>query len=211
VKYFIGDTHFGCGYNLIRGMLRRKPYTGTLFTPGDHDEFLLASINHCVKKDDELIILGDFAREPGKYRQQINCKHVRLIRGNHDPYQKCMNVFGTLPHMMTVKLRGTKSTLKCVLCHYPLAYWEGSHKGWAHLYGHTHGQREATLKQALPNRRALDVGVDNLFAWVGSYQPLSEQFLCDYFNFVEGHDPVEFYLNYQRQRDYRFGFDPKEK
>lgn len=210
MRYFIADTHFGHS-NMIRGMLRFWPGTNELFqTIEDHDRHLLGAINCTVKPNDELFILGDFAALPGKYRAQILCRKVYLIRGNHDPYQKCMNVFGDIPTMRTVKLRnGEGASLKCVLCHYPIAYWEGSHKGWAHLHGHTHGQREVTLDDAFGYyRRMMDVGVDALFAQNGSYFPMGEDELYSRFTSFEGHDLPEFYEKLQANRDRRYGFDP---
>lgn len=210
MKYFIADTHLG-HEKMIRGMLRCYPGSRKLFRSiEEHDEFLIGSINCTVRPNDQLFILGDFAALPGKYRMQIKCKHVFLIRGNHDPVQKSLNVFGEMPYMRVVKLRSGNASLKVVLSHFPQAYWEGSHRGWGHLYGHTHGQREDTLDQAFGyKRRALDVGVDNLRKEYGDYSPLGEDQVLHRFLGVPGHDDPEYYNAYQRVRDLKYGFDPQ--
>lgn len=214
MRHFIADTHFGASPLLIRGMLRRYPGTNELFESTEaHDNHLIGAINCTVKPNDELHIIGDFAgKNPGRYRAQIKCKHVYLIRGNHDPYQKCLNVFGEIPWMKTVKLRGEGGSLKCVLCHFPIAYWDGSHRGYAHLHGHTHGQREVTLDDAFSyQRRMMDVGVDALRELNGNYSPMAEDELYLRFMSLEGHDHKEYYEAFQCWRDKRYGFDPQTR
>jgi calcineurin-like phosphoesterase family protein len=205
MRFFIADNHLG-NEKLIRGMLRRYPGGKKLFENTQaHDEHMLWSINDTVGVDDEIIILGDFSAQPGKYRAQIKCRHVSLVRGNHDPYQKCVNVFGDFPYIRHTKVRKGDAKLNVVLSHCPMAYWDGSHKGWGHLYGHTHGQREATLDGAFgTNRRAFDCGVDHLRNYFGSYRPISEE--CVYTMFMQGlgHDKVQFYHTLQAERDKRF-------
>jgi len=210
MRYFIADTHFG--HDLIRAMLRRYPGTKDLFPSVEaHDEFLLRSINSTVQEQDELFILGDFSRQPGKYRARINCKHVYLVRGNHDPVQKCLNVFGQIPWIRKTKVRKGGESLKVVLCHFPFAYWEGSHNGWGHLYGHTHAQREGTMCDGLGReRRSFDVGVDNLMRVFGHYAPISEEVVFDGFTSIKGHDDREFYRKLQAIRDEDFFNAPDE-
>lgn len=213
-RYFIADTHFGASPRLIRGMLRRYPGTQTLFESTEaHDAHLIGAINVTVRPNDELFVLGDFAgASPGRFRAQIRCKHVRLIRGNHDPVQASENVFGDLPWHVITKLRANGQSINTVLTHAPQLFWIGSHRGWAHLYGHVHGQREDWMDQHLgPHRRSLDVGVDHIFQMYGNYFPLAEDELFHYFNQRRGHDQQSFYIDYQDARDRRYGFDPVDR
>lgn len=213
MRYFIADPHFGHPA-MIRGMLRFYPGTTTLFESIEaHDDHLIGAINCTVKPSDELFVLGDFSRQPGKYRARIKCKTVRLIRGNHDPVEKSLNVFGEMPWMVTTKLRDSKgNSLKCVLSHFPQAYWDGSHRGWAHLHGHTHGQREVSLDDAFGyHRRMMDVGVDALFQLNGSYFPIGEDELYSRMTALDGHDHQEFYRALQNNRDHRYGYDPMDR
>ncbi len=205
MRFFIADPHFG-NETLIRTMLRRYPYTHTLFPDTEaHDKYLLASINEVVGVKDELFVLGDFAsKKPGKYRSRINCKHVYLVRGNHDPSMASKAVFGETPHIRQTKVRKGGAHISVILSHYPMAFWDGSHKGWGHLYGHTHGQREEQLNTLFPGRRAFDCTVDNLRSLFGSYRPVSEEKVFDLFSALPGHDDVAYYNQLKHARDKQF-------
>ena len=204
MRYFIADCHFG-HEKLIMTFPRYRPGTKELFDSiEEHDDYLIDAINGVAGPDDELHILGDFALDkPGKYRMRIKCKHVYLTQGNHDRPMKSRRVFGEIPRIRLTELRtfGNKR-LKAVLCHTPMAFWEGSHKGWANLYGHCHGQREDTMDRWLGlDRRSLDVSVDNIYKLTGSFTPLDEQVL--YYEMISraGHDHPSFYSNYKGMRD----------
>jgi len=188
MRYFTADTHFGHGR--IRALSNRE------FETGDgHDEYLLDRINSTVGEQDELFILGDFAFDhPGKYRAKIKCKYIRFLMGNHDRVEKSRNVFGeTLPIQVTKLRNDDGEQLSAVMCHYPMAYWPMSHHGSVHLYGHVHGNREATLDDAFPGRRSMDVGMDNARRLLLDYIPFSEQFLFHYLSNNLGHDFPSFY------------------
>lgn len=192
MRWFTADTHFGHDGIILKN--RTYP-SGLPFAKGaDHDWHILEQINKYVKPDDELFIIGDFAFEkPGRYRFEIRCKHVKFIVGNHDRREKSKNVFGSLPDMLWTKLRRGSESLPVVLSHYPQAYWDGSHHGTAHLYGHCHAQREDTLDYILPGRRSMDVGVDNALRLTGEMRPWSEAELYRHMIVRPGHDDVLFY------------------
>jgi len=203
MRYFIADCHFG-HEKLIMDFPRYRPGTKELFASVEaHDNYLINAINGSIRVDDELFVLGDFALDkPGKYRMRIKCKHVHLIRGNHDRPEKSRRVFGEIPRVRLTQLRGWYGgRLKTVLCHTPMAFWEGSHKGWAHLYGHCHGQREGTLDEALGwQRRSMDVGVDHIYKLTGNFKPLHESYLYSRLTDAPGHDLPEFYQNYRGEQ-----------
>jgi calcineurin-like phosphoesterase family protein len=205
MRFFIADTHFG-NETLIRAMLRHYPGTHTLFPSNEaYSKYIIYSINEVVGVNDELFVLGDFAgKKPGKYRARIKCKHIYLIRGNHDSPMASKAVFGETPDMRQTKVRKGGKSIPVILSHYPMAFWDGSHKGWGHLYGHTHGQREEQLNQMFPGRRAFDCTVDNLLKLFGSYRPVSEERVFDIFDSLPGHDDVAYYRQIQDIRDKQF-------
>lgn len=201
MKHFVADLHFDTP-NLIQGMGRHYPGTTDLFeSVEEHDRFMLHCINAKVKRSDILYILGDFAKErPGYYRQQIKCKNVHLLLGNHDQREKCKRVFSVVNDLHTIKI----GQHKCVLCHYPLAYWDGSHRGWWHLHGHTHGQRNKTLEEAFPERQMMDVSLDSIIEEFGTYYPIDEAQVASYMSKRLGHDQPSFYAPIQEERSRRF-------
>jgi len=202
-RWFLADSHFehDSENGGIIKMMARVNALGRLFPSiEEHDIHMMAQINKYVERDDELIIAGDWAwKNPGKYRMQVQCRNVRFVLGNHDPVQKCANVFGQLFERLRVSAhnRDRSDHVKCVVDHYPGAYWDGSHRGWCNLYGHVHSQREVFLDEVFPERRGLDVGVDNAYRLFGEYRPFSEYDVFDYMARRSGHDDIRFYDDFQ--------------
>lgn len=208
MKFFTADTHFG-HYGIVRMMGRVNPLGALMASEEEHDNYIIENINAVVDRSDELYILGDFAFDnPQKYRQRIRCKHVKLVLGNHDRKEKSLNTFGETPEIVRTRAynRSRSDFIKLYLCHYPTMYWDGSHRGWGHLYGHCHGQREAYLDELEPQRRAMDIGLDNVHRLINCYRPLAEFEVYDLLAKRSGHDDVRFYQDYQRELYAKKGF-----
>lgn len=200
-RFFTADTHFN-HEGIIKMMGRVGPMGALMSCAEEHDHLLIGQINATVGRDDELIIIGDFAFDnPGRYRAKINCSNVRLVLGNHDRKERSANVFGQIPEVMRSKAYNHTADdhVKLFLSHYPTMYWDQSHNGCCHLYGHCHSQREEYLDDLEPQRRAMDVGVDNAYRLYGEYRPISEVEVYDYMARRSGHDDVRFYLDFQQQ------------
>lgn len=185
--YFTADPHFGHA-NVLK--FSNRPFANI----EEHDDFLINSINEHVGKQDTLYILGDFAwKEPQKYLPLINCRNRFLIRGNHDPnniHSYMKNVYD----VREIKIpfpEGSKT--KVWLSHYPHCYWPSSHYGAFHLYGHHHAMREDTLDAVFPDRKSMDVGIDNAYRLLGAYRPFSAEEIYDILSNKKNHDPVEWY------------------
>lgn len=203
MKWFTADTHFGHenrrGMGIIQMMARVKP-NGEIFScAAEHDAYLVNEFNLCFSPGDTLFVLGDFAWDkPGRFRPALKVKHIRCILGNHDKPSKCSQVFGQCFQTLTTKLEGQYKE-KAFLSHYPHAYWDGSHKGHIHLYGHVHGMREATLDELFPERRSMDVGVDNAYRLLGAYRPFSEVEILEIMARRTGHDDVRWYEDWRAE------------
>jgi calcineurin-like phosphoesterase family protein len=146
---------------------------------------LIKNINNLVGVNDVLWILGDFAMHnenvTREYRNKINCNNVHLIRGNHDVErpEKYFNIVRDLvsvsitpdgSYYLDSRMRGCREV---VLCHYAMAFWNKSHQGVYHFYGHSHGGAEDMLNEKFPDRKSLDVGVDNAYKLLGEYRPFA--------------------------------------
>ena len=133
---------------------------------------LLANINARVGRDDTLWCLGDwcfgrardYARNARWFRDQIDCRWVNLVWGNHDD-PSIRDLFDQAHHQTQVSVHGVAITLN----HYPMLTWNGQHHGSVaepniHLYGHVHGvyqMEPATLPLKDASAwAALDVGFD---------------------------------------------------
>lgn len=133
---------------------------------------LADNINARVGPDDLLWCLGDWAwgfgdaypRNARWFRDQIRCRTINLIWGNHDQ-RLIRDLFHEAHTQVELMIDGVPMTLN----HYPMLTWNGQHhasvaKPNIHLYGHVHAiyERDASsvpLKHpdAWP---ALDVGFD---------------------------------------------------
>lgn len=162
MKFYTSDLHFDHG-NILN--YEDRPWD----TVEEMNKGIASRINSIVSPDDELYILGDFTlrstrQAVEKFRNNINCKHVHLIVGNHDYFAKrawASELFETVQPYKEIHDEG----YKLVLCHYPIMYWNGmDDEGAIHLYGHMHS-REGMQH---PHKDAYNVGLD-----VNNYHPVT--------------------------------------
>lgn len=187
--FLMSDTHFEC-YNLIEET--RSEWA----SPETHDEMVVDAINSTVKRQDRLIILGDFCKDTKRtaiWRQKIQCKHVHLVLGNHDKRTHAWPAFGMGNVSDTLELKvGPPEDRRKIFCsHYPHVHWPASHYGSYHAYGHVHGQKESELDMMMPERRSIDVGVDNAVRLLGSPFPFSTDELFLFLRLRAGHGLVK--------------------
>ena len=149
--WFTADTHFS-HWNIVKYCTR--PFSSI----EEHDETLISNWNYCIKGNDTVYHLGDFAfRNPislEKITKRLNGKII-LLRGNHDKRIKgdLTSLFSEVKdvHLFTGQLHKEKVTL--YLSHYAHRSWPSSFHGVGHLYGHSHGRLP-------PHGLSFDVGVD---------------------------------------------------
>lgn len=121
-----------------------------------HDEELIARWNAKVPPGSIVYHLGDFGfmHEDKLIRliKRLNGT-IRLILGNHDKAirGKVRDCFEWIRNYYEAK---TDDGIKVIMFHYPIASWNGGHRGTWHLHGHCHG--------TFPDNgvRRIDVGVD---------------------------------------------------
>lgn len=186
MKHFWADLHLDQGETLITQLGRPAA------SPEDWCELCIEGINRSVAKGDILYLLGDFAfKRPGYWRQKIKCQCF-LIRGNHDPnITKLKNVFGgNIASYKLVKC----CNVKTALFHYPMCFWDASHRGGFHLYGHIHNHqlREYVMDQFMPGRRSLDVSPESSLLRLGELRPFSEDDVYGILSRRSGHDQIDY-------------------
>lgn len=149
--WFTSDTHYGHA-NVIR--FCNRPFVDVV-----HMENALIGAHRAVVQPDDIVYhLGDFiwSTKPAEWTRILDLLpgRFRIIRGNHDiPLRK--GAF-THPRIEWVKDYAEEKIdgEKVVLCHYPIASWNGAGKGSFHLHGHCHGSMMHL------HGRVLDVGAD---------------------------------------------------
>lgn len=150
--WFISDTHFG-HKNIIEHC--NRPFSSV----EEMDRAIIDNINSLVRPNDTLYHLGDFAfrnvRDVSHYRQQINCKNIHLILGNHDYLTLSdRKQFSTVSDLK--EIRYAKQVI--IMCHYAMRIWNKSHYGSILLFGHSHGMLGKGLQTGWG--KTFDVGVD---------------------------------------------------
>jgi calcineurin-like phosphoesterase family protein len=157
-KFYIADPHLGHA-NVIR--LSNRPFT----TIDEMDEKLIQNWNNQVSNNDEIYIVGDLcykSRNPVEYLERLNGKKF-LIAGNHDGRilkdKKCRSYFEDIRDIMTIEDNGKM----VILCHYPMAEWNGFFRGSIHLYGHIHNNVDNDAYKIMSKlENAYNVGCDIL-------------------------------------------------
>lgn len=171
--WFTSDTHLGHMGILLHQAARLNAFECI----EEMDAQLIDNINRVVGRDDTLYHLGDFcwqASRAGHYRQRLNVRQLHMLRGNHDSpslKQHCSTFQDMLCKKFPSYIIGPR--LKVHMLHYPMISWDALHYGGIHLYGHCHGSMEDQLNQWFPGRRAMDVGIDNIYKLTGEWRPIS--------------------------------------
>jgi calcineurin-like phosphoesterase family protein len=192
--FFCSDPHYGHA-GIVRGTSTWEGKRGCrdFDTLEEHDQTLVDNINKTVGENDILFCLGDWSfggyktgdnvTNIKKFRDQIICKNVHLILGNHDgEIRKNKNgeqeLFSSIsPYLEVLIIDQPKEQgevplrYNIVMCHYAMRVWNKSFRGSWMLYGHSHGNLdEFTPLTANPDwigdqyytksYRTMDVGFD---------------------------------------------------
>lgn len=154
MKWFTSDLHIG-----HKNILKFSRDTRQGSDVEEMKELIVEAINSKVQRSDDLYLLGDVCfgnvKEACDFLDQINCKNLHLIHGNHDTklitYGDFLQRFRSVNVYKEIKLSNDQ---KACMMHYPIAEWNRCHHGSYMLHGHTHGHYQG-------NGRIYDVGIDN--------------------------------------------------
>lgn len=155
--WITSDTHYGHRNISSKSVSTWKTGYRHFNSLQEMNNTLISNINACVKEDDILYHLGDFAfgghKSVIEFRNSLVCKNIHLILGNHDEEieddLELQSLFTSVAHTHT----GYIGKQRFHLAHYSHRVWPKSHRGAIHLYGHSHG--------SIPDLgKSMDVGVD---------------------------------------------------
>lgn len=157
MNYYIADMHLGHA-NILR--LSNRPFKNV----EEMDKKLIENWNNVVKETDDVYIVGDLIYKSQKgyedYLSKLNGRK-HLIVGNHDikmlKNQDIINkYFVSVNDILTVN--DGKYTI--ILCHYPLAEWNGFFRNTYHFFGHIHNNKNETFYIMEKIKKAYNVGAD---------------------------------------------------
>ncbi len=140
--WFTSDTHWN-HKNIVRGTTtwNRLEEGGShtklrdFDTLEEHNIKLINNFNSKVKHDDVLYHLGDWSfggKDAIKtFRDQLNCRTIHLIFGNHDQHIEPMDsvyrdLFASVQYVKELKINQNKFFLS----HYSHQIWNKSHHVW---------------------------------------------------------------------------------
>jgi calcineurin-like phosphoesterase family protein len=166
--WITSDTHYG-HKNICRSVTDWRLSDGSIPVDQTRDfpsletmnSTIVKNINEVVGQDDILIHLGDWSfggfENIRKFWNQIVCKNVHLVLGNHDHHiEKNRDDIRDLFETVNNYVELTVGNNKFALMHYPLSSWNGMNKGVLHLHGHVHLPNEKKFGKG----RKMDVGID---------------------------------------------------
>lgn len=177
--FFTSDTHYYHKNIAGPAVSQWKEGYRNFSDEKEMSDCLVDCINKTVGENDILYHLGDWSfggiQNVLNFRKRINCKEIHLILGNHDQHIKsnriderenlCLkDLFSSVKDTDWIDVNGQN----IFLSHYKHFIWLGSHKGFWHLYGHSHSSAEHNIIG-----KSMDVGVDNAYKLLGEYKPFS--------------------------------------
>lgn len=190
MRYYIADPHFFHG--ALNTKMDRRGFESVEAMNG----YMLSQWNKKVRKNDDVVILGDFSwgkpKETNDLLEQLNGR-LYLIEGNHDRFlkNKAFNAGRFVWIKPYEELSDNKR--KVILCHYPIMCYngqyrldkEGNPKVYM-LYGHVHDtfdqrlleqfQRitaNSVIEQLDGKRRNIPCQMINCFCMYSDYTPLT--------------------------------------
>ena len=171
MNLFTSDCHFGHP-NCIR--MDHRPFRDV----DEMDEYIIRRWNDRVSGTDDVWYLGDFchrAKKPASEYLKRLCGHKHLIVGNHD--RKMLSDPEAMKYWESVdqiKTLNDGKYGKIILCHFPIADWDGMYRGSWHIFGHIHSTRNASAKYMDTMEKALNAG-----CMLNGYAPCSMRELLE--------------------------------
>lgn len=190
MRYYISDSHFN------HAALNTKMDKRGFESVEDMNEYMIAKWNEKVRKNDEVVILGDFSwgnwEETKKILDRLN-GHLFLITGNHDRFIKDKDFDGSRFGWIKDYAELNDNKRKVVLSHYPMVCYNGQYRRDEQgnpktymLHGHIHNTQDQVFlefyKDWLKGQKHVSISGDledvpcqiiNCFCMFSDYTPMS--------------------------------------
>lgn len=144
--FFTSDQHFG-HENALK--FDRRPFGST----EQMEKEMVDRWNNKVMPTDTVYILGDFIWKSDNAAELLHRLHGKkiVLKGNHDKWlrkeenREALEAVKDYDDILVELKDGTRR--RCILCHYPIHFYNGHYRGSIMLYGHTHTTREEWMVQ----------------------------------------------------------------
>ena len=169
--WFTSDTHYNHGNICSATTQWTNPVTCREFKSLEQmNAHLIGNINEKVGQDDVLFHLGDWSfggfEQIELFRNQIVCKNVHIITGNHDHHiendrEGIQSIFSSVNKYLNLVVKWNVGTplmgeQRFALMHFPIASWDNMARGAIHLHGHVHFEADKRIGVG----KMMDVGCD---------------------------------------------------
>ena len=205
--WFTSDTHYNHGNICSATTQWTDPVTCREFKSLEHmNAHLVGNINEKVGQDDVLFHLGDWSfggfEQIERFRNQIVCKNVHIITGNHDHHiennrEGIQSLFSSVSKYLNLVVKWNVGTplmgeQRFALMHFPIASWDNMARGAIHLHGHVHFEADKRIGVG----KMMDVGCDGNELYpieMGEVlklmrdQPIKSMFVFDHHEIVENY------------------------
>ena len=198
MRYYIADLHFF--HEALNNKMDKRGFADV----GEMNEYIIQKWNNKVRKNDDVVIIGDLSFGSGKETNELLKRlngRLYLIKGNHDYFLSSKDM--DLSRFVWIKPYDELSDnkRKVVLCHYPIICYNGQYlldkngvpKTYM-LYGHVHDTQDQRLVEkfqeimratvatdAVGETRNIPCNMINCFCMYSDYEPLTldEWIECD--------------------------------
>ena len=169
--WFTSDTHYNHGNICSATTQWTNPVTCREFQSLEKmNAHLIGNINEKVGENDILFHLGDWSfggfEQIELFRNQIVCKNVHIITGNHDHHiendrEGIQSIFSSVNKYLNLVVKWNVGTplmgeQRFALMHFPIASWDNMARGAIHLHGHVHFEADKRIGVG----KMMDVGCD---------------------------------------------------
>lgn len=190
MRYYISDLHF------FHRALNTKMDQRGFIDIEEMNAYMIERWNQKVRKNDEVVILGDFSWGNAQQTQEVlDQLHGRLylIKGNHDRFLEDKNFDSSRFVWIKDYAELNENKRKVVLSHYPIVCYNGQYRRDENgkpktfmLHGHVHDTQDQRYLEAyedfLKTQKHLSISREwedvpfqmiNCFCMYSDYQPLT--------------------------------------
>ena len=184
MRYYISDLHF------YHDSLNRQMDCRGFRDAQDMNEYMIAQWNRQVRKNDEVVVLGDFSMEKWEKTKEILDQlkgKIYFIQGNHDYFLKDKDFDASRFVWVRPYAEMHDNGRKVILSHYPVFCYNGQNRLSKHgnpktfmLHGHVHDTLDNRLLEQFSDitretprgEGTIPCNLLNCFCMYSDYKPL---------------------------------------